>query len=78
MIKGLNKKWHITRDPMICRAKISCENFFIPSTDGCVENFLEIIDGDVTKLRYCGFSNSLEYEARGDTVLNIKTVLKGL
>ena len=77
-LTGVNKHWKIAYDSNVCQALFDCDGFFIPSTRGCRDNFLEIIDGEFVKLRYCGYSSNLEYEAKGSAELDIKTVLKGV
>merc|ERR1711971_227435 len=69
------ERWHIIRDS-ICKAKLTCKNFYIPPSEDCLKSSLEVIDGDLIKLRFCGYSSILEYEAKGKTVLDIRSTIK--
>ena len=52
------ERWHIIRDS-ICKAKLTCNNFYIPPSEDCLKSSLEVIDGDLIKLRFCGYSSIL-------------------
>ena len=52
------ERWHIIRDS-ICKAKLTCKNFYIPPSEDCLKSSLEVIDGDLIKLRFCGYSSIL-------------------
>lgn len=52
------ERWHIIRDS-ICKAKLTCKNFYIPPSKDCLKSSLEVIDGDLIKLRFCGYSSIL-------------------
>lgn len=69
--------WHITRNSETCKAQLTCQNFAVEPSSGCQSQSLEIVDGNTVKLRYCGYTDLLEYEAKGQTTLEIKTSLKG-
>ena len=70
-----NRRWHISR---ACKAKLTCSHFSVPFTKGCYNESLEVIDGNVVKVRYCGYTTDLDYDLVGDTVLDIKSLLKGV
>ena len=57
-ISSSNGRWHITRDS-ICKAKLTCNNFYISPSEDCLISSLEIIDGNLIKLRFCGYSSNL-------------------
>ncbi len=75
--KKADSRWYITRHES-CRAVLSCDFFYIPKTSGCQTSSLEVIDGEAVKLRLCGFSNNLEYVAKGETFLDIRSTIKGM
>lgn len=69
--------WHISRNSETCKAQLICKDFAVTPSAGCRTQSLEIIDGTAIKLRYCGYTDLLEYDAKGQTTLEIKTTLKG-
>ncbi len=56
-----------------CTTVLTCSSFLMPVTKGCTTNFLELVDGSVIRVRYCGKSNSLRYVSKGRSVFDIKS-----
>ena len=68
--------WKIfNQDPEYCLPMFKCDKFNMTVSPNCNQNYLEIVDtNDKVKLKFCGFSNHLEYKLKDKVYLEVKVV----
>lgn len=65
--------WLGNRDSRVCTAVLTCNLFNVKYSANCEQDYLEVLDGNVMRVKYCGSSTNLRYEAKGVDVFDVKS-----